>query len=459
MDKDLTIIGGGPAGSVAAARCAESGLEVSLIEKGLLGGTCLNVGCCPSKAILTVSNLVHRAENSKKLGIEASVDVNYKKTLDWKDKFISKIRKALQNTLEKENVEIKRGKASFVSSDEVKITNENGEESIKSKKIMIASGSKPIELPGFPFDHEKVLDSSQFFELKQLPERIAIVGAGYIGMELGTVCAKLGTDVTIIEMTDQILPGWDKQLMRPLAKKSKKLGIDFHFGLKASELKTQNGETLVLAESKDGETKEIPTDKCLVTVGRKPLTEDLNLENTNVNLTENGFIQTNKSLQTEDSNIYAIGDVAGEPMLAHKAFRDATIASNSILEKEIPPSQNIPSVVFTDPQIAHVGTSPDQLEKSDYKIGKASFRSIGASYTKDKTDGFARILVDKDTNVVLGGDIVGPNASEIIHELGIIVENELTIEDILDTVHTHPTLSEIITKAAEDAGDTSPYSL
>lgn len=459
MKKDVVIIGGGSAGLVAAARCAWNELDVVLVERERLGGCCLNAGCIPSKALLNVSDLVYRSLHSEELGVQASVEVNYKKTVGWKNEIIDRLRSAAQQTLERAGVDIRKGEASFASSNEITLSTEDGKESIEFDKAIIATGSKPIELPGFPFDHEAVLDSRQFLDLTQLPNRLLIVGAGYIGMELATVCAKLGVDVTIIEVTDQILPGWNKRLIQPLVRKAKKLGIDFHFGLNASRIETENGGATVTAESKSGEVQKFQTDKCLITVGRKPLTDGLNLKSTGVTIDKRGFIETNESLQARDPNIYAVGDVAGEPMLAHKAFRDATIAVDSILGKKAPPPGNIPAVVFTDPQIAQVGISPGESRESDHAIGRAYFRAIEAAYTKNETEGFARIVVNEKTGTILGADIVGPHVSELIHELSIAIEQKLKIEDIIHTIHTHPTLSEIITKAAENAGGLPPYSI
>lgn len=459
MEKtNVVIIGGGTGGLVAAMRGAQSGLDVTLVEKDRLGGTCVNVGCIPSKALLNASDLAYLASRGEEMGIQAKIDVDYRKMIGWKDGVVDKIRSMAQKTLERVGVDVKRAKASFSSSGEVVLSAEEGEESIKFDKAIIATGSKPIELPGFPFDNKAVLDSSQFLDLTMLPDRLLIIGAGYIGMELGTVCAKLGVDVTIIEMTDQILPGWDRRLVQPVARKAEELGIRLHFGLKASGIETKGGEIIVVAESKSREKQRFLADKILVTVGRRPLTDGLELENTRVTLDRRGFIETNESKQTKDPNIYAIGDVAGKPMLAHKAFRDAAIAVDSILGREAPPPGHVPVVVFTDPQIAQVGVSPDSLEPG-HAIGRAHFGAIGAAHTKGKTEGFARIVIDEKTGVVLGADIVGPDASELIHELCLPIDQKLGIRDIVHAVHTHPTLSEIISKAAENAGGLPPYSM
>ncbi|MEA1905086.1 MAG: NAD(P)/FAD-dependent oxidoreductase, partial [Candidatus Hadarchaeota archaeon] len=249
---NVVIIGGGTGGLVAAVRGAQNGLGITLVEKERLGGTCVNAGCIPSKALLNASDLAYRPLHGEEMGIQAKVDVDYKKMIGWKDEIVDQIRSMAQRTLERAGVDVKRAKASFSSSNEVILSTGEEEESIKFDKAIIATGSKPIELPSFPFDHEAVLDSSQFLDLTALPDRLLIVGAGYIGMELGTVCARLGVDVTLIEMMDQILPSWDRRLVQPVARKAEELGIHFHFGLKASRIETEKEETIVVAESKSG---------------------------------------------------------------------------------------------------------------------------------------------------------------------------------------------------------------
>lgn len=458
LEENVVVIGGGPAGIIATARASQGGLNVTLIEKENLGGCCLNHGCIPSKALLTASDLAYTPTHSEKMGIKAEIDIEYEKTIGWKDDIIKRFRNLSEKTLEKQGVDIKKGKASFASSNEIIVENEDEENLIEFDKAIIATGSKPIEIPGLPFDNEYVLNARQFLSLTDLPERLVIVGAGYIGMEIGTVCAKLGTHVEIIEMMNQILPGWDKRIIKPLRKKSEKIGINFHFGVKADKINNEDGEVSLTAETNSGDTKEFRGDKCLVTVGRQPKTDGLELEKTDVEVDKKGFIETDSSRKTEDSNIYAAGDVAGEPMLAHKAFRDGAIAADSLLGKETPPPGNVPSVVFTDPQIAQVGRSPSKSSEPNQSVGRAYFRALEAAHTKDKSEGLARILIDEDTGVILGADIVGPDASELIHELALAVEKELKVKDLVDTIHTHPTLSEIIAKVAERAGGLPPHS-
>lgn len=458
MKKDVVVIGGGSAGSVAALRCAEAGLDVSIVEEDELGGCCLNSGCIPTKVLVNTSELAYSSAHSEELGIEADVDVDYEKTIERKNEVVERLRSFLQKSLSRSEVDVEEGIGRFSSSEEIKISSEDGEKTLEFDKAVIASGSKPVELPGLPFDRDEVIESREFLDLKQLPERLVVVGAGYIGMEIGTTCAKLGSEVTVIEMKDQILPGNDKRLVRPVKKKLDKLGIEFHSNLKASKIDSDNGEQLLIAESKSGDVKEFSFDKCLVAVGRKPRTDSLGLENTEVSTSENGFIETNEELKTENPDIYAAGDAAGQPMLAHKAFRDGSAVGDSILNRDIPPRKNVPEVIFTDPQIAHVGISKGKMEKEKQRVGRAYFKAIEASYTKNKAEGFARLIVDED-GTIRGGDIVGPEATELIHQIALAVQQELTVKEIVHTIHAHPTLSEIIAKAAENAGDLPPYSV
>ncbi len=456
MSKDLVIIGGGVGGSLAAIRASRFGKDVAVIEESKWGGCCLNTGCIPGKSLVHFSNIFHEASNSSDIGIEGDLDYDFSKNIEWRKETVEMLRKSLKKTFDREEIDYREGKASFSSSEEIVITSENWKESMEFDKAIIATGSKPVEIPSVPFGHEDVLSSAEFLALEKLPNHLLVIGAGYVGMEFGMVCSKLGVDVSIIEEKNQILPGWDKRLVRPVKKKADELDIDFHFGYRATNLESENSHTLIEAETETGETKEFSVDKCLVAVGREPYTDGLNLENTNVKISEDGTIETDEVKETTDSGIYAIGDVEGHPMLAHKAFRDAVIVSDYIADRETSSDYIIPEIVFTEPEFARVGTYPSESSSRE-KVGKAFFRSVGASHTKNKTEGFARIVIDD--GVIIGADVVGPRASELIHEFSILIGNNLTVEDVLDSVIGHPTLSEIVVKAVEDVEDSPPYLL
>ncbi len=445
--KDLLVIGGGPGGLTAALRAAESGLDVVLAEKEKIGGVCLNKGCIPSKSLVTAANLAYYPKKSQELGIKAEVEIDYKKIVEWSRSNTDKLISNTEKSLELAGVTVKNTEATLSSPKEARI----GDESLNFGKAIIATGSEPTEIPNIPVDHEKVLDSNDFFNLTSLPKDLIIVGAGYIGMELGTICSKLGSNVTIIEMMEQILPNFDRRVIFPISQNAKKMGIDIHLGSKITEIKTEDKVT-VIAKDKNSEEISFSGDQCLVSIGRKPNTEGLGLDKTSVELDKKGFIKTDENLRTNEKDIYAIGDVIGGKMLAHKAYRDAVIAVDSILGKTSRHSK-IPEVVFTDPQLAKIGEF-----KEEYNVGRASFKAIGAAYTKNKAEGVVQIAID-DSGIIKAGQIVGPEASEIIHEISLAVQNELSIEGLIRTVHVHPTVSEGILKAAENAGDFSPSSI
>ncbi|KXA90090.1 hypothetical protein AKJ57_04460 [candidate division MSBL1 archaeon SCGC-AAA259A05] len=439
--KDLLVIGGGPAGLVAAIRAAEMGLDVTLAEKGELGGVCLNRGCIPSKSLATASDLAYYPRNSSKMGIKVDLEVDYEEIVSWSDSNIDRIVSGVNRMLDRADVDLKKAEASFISSNEAEISGEK----LEFDKAIIATGSIPEGIPDIRVDHDRVINSEDFFDLTSLPEKIVVLGAGYVGMELGTICAKLGSDVTIVEMLDQILPNFSKRVVTPVARKGSKIGLDIQLGLKVTEVEIGDG-VIVRAEDENSEERTFYGDRCLVSVGRVPTTEGLELGNTDVELDEKGFVETCENFRTEDSNIYAVGDVVGGKMLAHEAYNDSVVAVDDILGGD---SENsvIPEVVFTDPQIAKVGGF-----KEEYDIGRTSFRAVGAAHTKGKAEGVVQLAVDGE-GVIRGGRIVGPYASEIIHEVAIAVENGLKARDVVRTVHAHPTISEGIMRAAEDAMD------
>lgn len=436
ISKDLLVIGAGPGGLVAAMRGARRGLDVLMAEKGDIGGVCLNRGCIPSKSLKKASDIAYYPKEGSDLGIDAEVNVDYSKTISWTRKNVKKLVGGMKKRLKKAGVQIEGSEASFLDSQRADV----GGEEVEFENCIVATGSTPNQLPSCPFDPEKILSSDEFFELNELPEEFLIVGAGYIGMEIGTISAKLGSEVAVVEALDQILPLFDEGTVKPVRKKARKIGIDINLNQKVSGVETEGEGISVLTE--DG--GEYSGDKCLVVCGRAPNTEGLGLDNTDLNQTEKGFVDTDDQYRTDDPNIYAVGDVVGGKMLAHEAYNEASIAVDSILgeKKE---KAFIPEVVFTDPQIARIGEF-----NGEYDVGEASLREVSAAYTKNKTDGRIRIWVDGD-GTVKGGEIVAPMASEIIHQIGQAVQNERNVENIVDTVHAHPTISEGVLLAAEDA--------
>ena len=485
---DVLVIGAGPGGYVAAIRAGQLGLDTTLVEKNAYGGTCLNYGCIPSKAMISASDLAYDAAHAKEMGIYADVSVEMDQLTSWKDGVVDQLTGGVEKLCKANGVNLLEGRAEFKNETTARIVHGGdgqGSESVEFEDAIIATGSRPIEIPGFNFDDEPVLDSRQALALEDVPERLVVVGAGYIGMELSTVFAKLGTDVTVVEMLDSVMPGYEDDLVRPVKKRAEELGIDFHFGQAAKEWWqntdveqfTDGGEgtdgsrsssdqgsdggaesagngITVVTEGEDGETSEFDADKVLVAVGRQPVTDTLNLEAIGLEPNENGILETDDRARTDVDNIYAIGDVAGEPMLAHKGSAEGQVAAEVIAgEPSALDYQAVPAAVFTDPEIGTVGMTQDEAEEAGFTpvVGKFPFQASGRALTTGHADGFVRIVADEESGFVLGAQIVGPEASELIAELGLAIEMGATLEDIASTIHTHPTLAESVKEAAENA--------
>jgi dihydrolipoamide dehydrogenase len=455
---EVLVVGGGPGGYVAAIRAAQLGLDTTLVDRDNWGGTCLNHGCIPSKALISGADLAHRAGNAEEMGIHADPAVDMSAMQEWKQGVVDKMTGSVENLCEGNGVNLVQGTARFDDENRVRVAHGGegqGSESIEFEHAVVATGSRPIEIPGFSFDDDPVLDSRQALALDSVPDRIVVVGAGYIGMELSTVFAKLGADVTVVEMLDDILPGYESDVTRSVSRQAKSLGIDFNFGEAASGWEPGNdGGIVVSTEDEDGEVYTYPADKVLVAVGREPVTDTLDVENAGLEPNENGFLETDDRTRTDVDGIHAIGDVAGEPMLAHKASKEGVVAAEVIAgEPAALDYQAIPAAVFTDPEIGTVGMTEAEAEDAGFEpvTGKYFFRGNGRALTAAETDGFVRVVADEPTGFVLGGQIVGPEASELIQELTLAIEMGATLEDLGSTIHTHPTLSEAIMEAAEAA--------
>ncbi|WP_458207413.1 dihydrolipoyl dehydrogenase [Haladaptatus sp. NG-SE-30] len=454
---DVLVIGAGPGGYVAAIRAGQQGLDVTLVEKDAYGGTCLNYGCIPSKAMITASDLAHEASNAEDMGIYTKLDVNFGEMVEWKDGVVSQLTGGVEKLCKANGVSLMEGRAEFANENSARIVHGGegqGSETVDFEHAIISTGSRPIEIPGFEFDGEHVLNSRQALALDDVPESLIIVGAGYIGMELAGVFAKLGSDVTVVEMLDSVLPGYEDDLARPVKKKAEELGIDFHFGQAAKEWEESGAGITVMTENEDGDVSEFGAEKVLVAVGRQPVTDTLELESAGIETDEKGFIQTDDRARTEQEHIYAIGDVAGEPMLAHKASKEGQVAAEVIAgEPSAIDYQAMPAAVFTDPEIGTVGLTEAEAEEQGFEpaVGKFPFQASGRALTTGHADGFVRIVADEPSGFVLGAQIVGPEASELIAELGLAIEMGATLEDVAATVHTHPTLSEAVMECAENA--------
>ncbi len=462
---DVLVIGGGPGGYVAAIRAGQLDLDVTLVEADAYGGTCLNEGCIPSKALIHVTGLAHEVENAESMGLHARADIDVQGMVEWKDGIVDQMTGGVEKLCKANGVNLVPGRAEFADENTARIVHGGdgqGSESIDFEHAVVATGSRPIELPGLEFDGERILDSSDVLSLETLPESVLVVGGGYIGMELSTMLAKLGSNVTVVEMLDDILPGYGDDITRTVRKRAEGLGIDFHFGEAAQGWDEKAAAACVTTETEDGETSEYAAERVLVAVGRKPASDTCNVEAAGLEPSENGVLETDDATRTDVEHIHAVGDVAGEPMLAHQAYREGHVAAEVIAgEPTRLDHQAIPAAVFTDPEIGTVGLSAEEAEAEgfDPAVGEMPLRGSGRALTLDDPDGFVRIIADSETEFVLGARIVAPNASELIAEVGLAIEMGARLEDIAATVHTHPTLSEAIAEAAANARGSAVHTL
>ncbi|WP_408956842.1 dihydrolipoyl dehydrogenase [Natrinema sp. 74] len=467
---DVLVIGAGPAGYVAAIRAGQLDLDVTLVEKDAYGGTCLNYGCIPSKALITATDVAHEAATAEEMGIHADPAIDLAGMMDWKDSVVEQLTSGVEKLCKANGVSLLEGTARFADEHTVRVSHSGegqGSETLEFEHAIVATGSRPIEIPGFDFSDEPVLDSRQALALESVPDSLVVVGAGYIGMELASVFAKLGTDVTVLEMLDSILPGYDDDLKRPVKARAGDLGIEFEFGYTASDWHGRDEDGIrVVAEpaerpAVDGgadavadESLDLETEAVLVAVGREPVSDSLSLEEAGIETNDRGFIDTDSRARTNVEHVFAVGDVAGEPMLAHKGSAEGKTAAEVIAgDPAALDQQAIPAVVFTDPEIATVGMTEAEAEEAGFETatGTFPFRASGRALTTGCDDGFVKVVADEADGYLLGASIVGPEASELIAELGLAIELGATLEDVAATVHAHPTLSESVMEAAENA--------
>ncbi len=448
------VIGGGPGGYVCAIRLAQLGMKTACIEsRGSLGGTCLNVGCIPSKSLLNLSEEFYKVKNLSNKGIEVGeVKLNLSKMMKSKEKAVTVLTKGVEFLLKKNNVTYFKGVGSFKSKNEISIKDVNKNETlIFAEKIIIATGSVPTSLPGVDFDEKIIVSSTGVLKLDKVPKKMVVVGGGYIGLEMGSVWSRLGAEVHVIEFLDHITPGMDKEISNEFMKILKKQGIKFHMEHKVNKITKKNSSVVISTTDKDGNKKDFDCEVVLVSVGRKPNTEGLNLEKIGINLDNKNRIQTDKNFKTNLDNIYAIGDVISGPMLAHKAEDEGiAVAENIVGQSGHVNYDTIPGVIYTTPEVASIGKTEEQLNDLNikYKIGKFSFMANSRAKAIDDTEGFVKILADEKTDKVLGAHLIGPHAGELIAEIGIAMEFGASSEDIARTCHAHPTFSEAVKEAA-----------
>ena len=451
---DATVIGGGPAGYVCAIRLAQLGLKTACVDfRSSLGGTCLNVGCIPSKSLLNLSENFQKAKKFSDMGIEiGKLELNLNKMMENKDKAVSSLTKGIEFLFKKNKVSYIKGKGKLISESEIEIQSEKGEiNKIISKSIILSTGSEPSSLPGIGFDEDKIISSTGALSLKKVPQKMLIIGGGYIGLELGSVWSRLGSEVHVVELLDHITPGMDREISNEFLKILKKQGINFHLNTKVEKIIKKRDGLVVEIKNKEKKISKLDCDKILVSVGRKPYTKNLNLEEIGIKLDEKKRIIVNKKFQTNKKNIYAIGDVISGPMLAHKAEEEGIAVAEIISGQAGHVNYNvIPGVIYTHPEVAYVGKTEEQLKENNinYKVGKFPFFANSRAKAINESEGFVKILADSTTDQVLGVHLIGPHAGELIAEMSVAMEFGASSEDIARTCHAHPTFSEAVKEAA-----------
>lgn len=452
---DAVVIGAGPGGYVCAIRLAQLGFNTLCVESHKLGGICLNYGCIPSKALISTADLYHRVDSSKTLGVNVEgKSIDFAATQKFRERVVKRMTGGVGALFKANGVDTLYGTASFADPKTLKVATETSDETISFQNAVIATGSVPFFLKGFEPDGERVVGSMKALEFEEVPESLLVIGGGYIGLELGIAYSKFGTAVTVVEMMDSLLPLSPRNLSALVAKRCRKLKIDVHLNTVAKELERSPDKVTLVATGPEGDELRFDADRILVTIGRKPNTDSLELAAAGLETDERGFIEVDPQRRTAVPGIYAIGDVAGEPMLAHKAGKEAIVAAEAIAGNAVEYSPKaVPAVIFTDPEIAYVGLSEEEaIEKGhDVAVGEFPFMASGRAAAINHTDGFVKVIGEKKEGKVLGVQIVGPEASDLISEACLAVEAGITMEEMGHTMHPHPTLGEVMMEAAETA--------
>lgn len=461
IETNTLVIGAGPGGYVAAIRLGQLKVPHVLVEKGELGGTCLNVGCIPSKALISASKLVEQIRHGKSIGIEVSdVRIDLGRMMAWKDTVVGKLTGGVGGLVKGNGGQIVRGLARFVGPHEAVVSGAEGRETrIRFEHAIIATGSVPSPISGFAFDGENVLGSTEALAFSKVPEKLVVIGGGYIGMELGGVWQRLGSQVTVVEYLDQLLPGFEQDLVRPVAKRFKEAGGEVLLSTRAIGWDRGEGGAgrrvkVHLEERASGQRKVLECDHVLLTVGRRPLTDGLDLERVGLTTDAQGFLTVDGAQRTAVPHVFAIGDVAGQPMLAHKASKEAEVAAEVIAGHPAAYDfRAVPAVVFTDPEIATVGLSVKDAKAAGHEVavGRFLFAANGRALSLNDTDGFVRVIADKATGVLLGFEAVGPEVSNLVAEAALAIEMGAQASELGQTIHAHPTLAEAVMEAANAA--------
>lgn len=451
---DVLVIGGGPAGYPAAIRAAQLGKKVLLVERDRLGGECLNYGCIPSKALIHTANFVHTARRAEEFGVEIdNLRVNVRKLQEWKGRVVDRLTSGVAQLCKGNGVDVVVGTAEFVSDREAAVQTGSGREQVTFGHAVIATGGRPTDLPAFRFDRERIISTKEALELMEVPRRLLVIGGGISGLEIGTFYAKLGSTVSVIEIMEQLLPGIDLEIVRVVARNLKRIGVATHTKSQATQWKTTEDGLVVDVETPDGPIQ-VRCDLVLVAVGRRANTEGLGVDRVGVDVDGKGHVRVDKQMRTTNPQIFAAGDVTGPPYLAHKATKEGIVAAEVIAGHPMEVDYRaLPNAIFTDPEIALVGWTEAEARKhaTDPIVGKVPFAAIGRALTTGESDGFVKLVADRTSKRLLGGGIVGPNASDLISELALAIEMGATVEDIALTIHPHPTLPEGIMESAEAA--------
>jgi dihydrolipoamide dehydrogenase len=451
---EVVVVGAGPGGYVAAIRAAQLGKKVLVVERDQIGGICLNVGCIPSKALIAAGSLKEKIEHAGKLGLKVAgpVDVDVATLVGWKASIVKQLTGGVSSLFKRHGIETIAGEAKLAGPGRLEVKGKDGTTVVTYGDAILATGSRPIEIPGFKFDEKDVWSSTGALAPSRIPKRLLVIGGGYIGLELGIFYSKVGSAVTVVEMLPAILPGTEADCALVVSKSLAKRGIQVRTNAKALGYEKKGGALAVTVE-REGQKEIFEVDQILSTVGRRPNHENLGLETVGIQPDPRGFIPVDAQRRTSAAHVYAIGDLSGQPMLAHKASREGLVAAAAIAGDKSAAFDPvaIPAVIFTDPEVASVGLTEPQAVEKGYTpvIGRFPFAASGRAMTRNETDGFVKVVADKKTDVVLGVHMVGPDVSELIAEAGLALEMGATVEDLATTIHAHPTLPEAVMEAAE----------